>query len=333
MGYILFEDSNAVFLLEAINKKEINLFNNNSYPHIETSKRIFFHISFDGPGEIAEVKDVLKLDFFHESGEGSREIAKVKDVLNIEIEFEDSDQVILTALISFPRIEVERISYGIFLKKYGKGILDLFREKLGVKGTQIPPYDDGTAFPMLLKFFDFTDEGVRFNNANRDQTLLWYYENFLLLCSESDKLSLNAAVSRGDDDLIPNCVICQAPLHEQVHVDGIPNLRLPVLLGYNTTQFPCAHCFHTHCIIRAIQNGHQKCPLCRNEPDDRWWRSMYSTSYYYLSQCWLETTTQLRAARRAGDQEKAHKLHSILSEITNEYRYVSARTRSGSDVE
>jgi hypothetical protein len=305
MGYIFLRDSPIVFLLEDIPKGDRDRFRENSYPIDET-----YHISL-----------------FNKKFQGS----EVTDVLNVEIEFKDSDGKLHVASISFPRIEVERISFGIFLKKYGKDILNLFRENIGGNKKQIPSYSSGPAFPMLLKFFDYKKSDAGFNSENRDQTLLWNSRNnILVLCSESDENKLSNAVS-DVDDLIPNCVICHDPLHNKVHVARKPDLHLPVLDGYNTTQFPCAHCFHTHCIIRAIIGGLQRCPLCRNEPDDRWWRSMYSVSYYYLRECVFSTYRKLNTAKTEKKDKEAEDLQLIATEIHEEFNFVSSKTRSSLD--
>ena len=246
----------SVFLLENIPQsiEEKMQFKNNTYKSPKKPEenviRENFILTKDGPEEIAE-------------GHPGRYQG---DLLDVRIEFEDQEKKTHVAIISFPKEEAEGISFGIFLRKYGKHILDLFRTNLG---DQIPSYSSGPAFPMLLKFFDYKKSDAGFNSENRDQTLLWNSRNnILVLCSESDENKLSNAVS-DVDDLIPNCVICHDPLHNKVHVACKLDLHLPVLDGYNTTQFPCAHCFHTHCIIRAIIGGLQRCPLCRNEPDDR----------------------------------------------------------------
>ena len=251
----------------------------------------------------------------------------MEDVLNVRIEFEDSANQTRVAIISFPKEAVVRISFGIFLKKYGKEILDLFRGELG---EQIPPYTDGPAFPMLLKFVDFLDSGNGFNNYNRDQTLIWNSNDnpLLLLCSVSGRAleNLNAAVSQYAE--LPNCVICQAPLHHPVPL-SVPHgedLFLPELDHYNTTEFPCGHNFHTHCLIQAFMHDHVRCSLCRTKSEESWRRGVYSTSQHELRGCLIATYRQLRKEEKIENETEASNLRIKMSYIQKEFDFVSERT-------
>jgi hypothetical protein len=180
----------------------------------------------------------------------------------------------------FLKQDMEGISYGIFLLKYGKGILDFFRKF----ESSIPLFLNNGEFPMELKFTDALDMGERFDNFNRDEPLHWNrtYLNCLQLqyITPGDVEYFKEAVTDKAESSA-DCMVCFGGLYEQVialdtDYDSSGTIKLPFIINrenrtkHDITTFPCGHKIHTHCFLKSCVHKFYKCLRCTRDPVDSW---------------------------------------------------------------
>ena len=236
------------------------------------------------------------------------------------------------AMFYFPREEVEKISYGMFLFKYGKDILDIFRGN--VADDLIPPFEINESFPMELRYFDLGSYRLRFNNDNRDQTLHWHRrdQNILLLTNipsgSEDSYSKAVDVTYGAENL-PNCGYCINPLHSPVHAfdvsptgneEDIRDSRLPNIEEYDAIRFPCGHSSHTHCVLKAFRHRHYGCVRCTKKPPREWWVEFFAKAEKKIHQCHIDHVQEERMLQNRL-RFKKDRFYSIERKITDTMKF------------
>ena len=255
--------------------------------------------------------DEWKGNVIHNVGDGSYRQTIINLVCDYAVNEEDAEKVLtvkivnvvegaeLVALFSFMKEDVEGISYGMFLSRYGKDILDLFR----VHVASIPPFDRGSSFPMKLTFGDEFHMGGCFENFFRDQTLHWNVkgENILFLhpISPDDMANFNANVA---DLQPPECIICFGDLHKPVFAFDAEltndNMTLPTIPLGDVFTLSCSHMFHTHCILKCCFHNFFKCSRCTRKPDKTWWKGQFRNMGLYLEICHSEIISDIYELER-----------------------------------
>jgi hypothetical protein len=215
-----------------------------------------------------------------------------EEVLNVKICYLDSRKGRSNAVFSFLKKDVEGISHGIFLLRYGKDILEVFRNDR----ENIPPYPHNPkdySFPMELKFVEAYEMGGSFDNYNRDRYITWFKdsESVLILRKIPDlSTDFNQAITDPAEDS-PECLYCCGSLFQEVFAfdtrcsEAEGNIKLPRLRHDDITEFPCGHKFHTHCVLKSFAHKFYKCIRCTRDPGDAWlkerFRSVERSVYIY----------------------------------------------------
>jgi hypothetical protein len=233
-------------------------------------------------------------------GRPTGEFMDPDDVLDVRIIF-IHENLEYDSFFSFPKADVEGISFGMFLWKYGKDILDLYRNA----NLDIPSWEKGPSFPMELRILEIFDSGDSFCNGNRDQTLLWtgIDENILILKKiwnqEENAKYFDAAVAIPEEHP-PECTICFGNLHHPVfafdvnHGGYSTSLMLPRIPSNDIITLHCGHNFHTHCVLKACSHNFYKCMRCTLNPGNEWWRKKFDMLQRYLCCCQNQAHDDLR---------------------------------------
>lgn len=291
------------FLLENIPSDEKSSFLNN----VTTGESVIpdpgkdYSKAETDPEQVLTVKIVLESD-------------KAKETALRDYNF-DADEIF--AFFSFDRKDVEGISYGIFLLKYGKDILDEFRKlKHG-----IPAWEEGPSFPMQLKIEEgLSYLGDRFNNFNRDQPLYWKetyedrktYENILSLTNIPDgSRDFSECVTKQSEAESPECMFCLGNLFDHAFAfhngsgEDHGNIKLPAIIGgfnhadkFDIVTFPCTHKFHTHCFIHACSHNYFKCTRCTKHPGEEWLKETFQKMQPGVKTCFGNNRYALESSRQ-----------------------------------
>ena len=204
-----------------------------------------------------------------------------KKALDVEIILDDTES---TAIVfSFLKEEIEDISHGIFLLKYGKLILDSFRRILIDSEKKIPAFVKGPSFPMKLKFYEVFDLGEVFNNDNKEQSLFWMKktDNIISLMHFEEWESEYFDDCVADPEEITECIFCFGALNEAVFafesLDGEITAKMPKIQGgCDIMKLPCTHSFHVHCYLKSCIHKFYRCPRCTRKPEILWLVDQFS---------------------------------------------------------